>query len=82
MGAFFSGDSLRIRREKLGLNALQLAELARCPVETVLRAEFGMQVPMEDEVRARLAAAYGMAVKEYVDLAFDEAERYAFRQSL
>lgn len=69
--------SLRARREALGLTALDMAGLAGCPVEIVLRAEYGMHVPHDRHVLARLSAAYGLAGDAYVRLALDAAERLA-----
>jgi transcriptional regulator with XRE-family HTH domain len=68
--------SLRIVREAMGLTPLDLAARVGCPVEVVLRAEFGLALPRE-EVRARLAAAYRLALEDYVRLALEEAERLA-----
>ena len=73
-------DTLRSVREELGLNAVQLAERADVPVEVVLRAEFGEAVPRGDDIRERLAAAYGLEVRSYLDLALDAAERNADRR--
>ncbi len=67
-------DSLRARREALGLTALEMAGLSGCPVEVVLRAEFGLEVPREAAV-ARLARAYCVAPDEYLRRALDAAER-------
>jgi hypothetical protein len=67
---------LRALREALGATALQLADEAACPVEILLRAEFGLSLP-KGEQRARLAAAYHLAVEDYVRLALEEAERAA-----
>lgn len=72
-------DSLRVRREALGFTALEVAALADCPVEVVLRAEFGLQVPHDDVVLRRLAAAYCVAKGTYLRLALDAAEQDAFR---
>lgn len=69
--------SLRARREALGLTALDMAGLSGCPVEVVLRAEFGVHVPHEAFALARLAAAYGLAGDEYLRLALDAAERHS-----
>lgn len=69
--------SLRARREVLGLTALDMAGLSGCPVEVILRAEYGIQVPHDRLVLARLASAYGIAGDEYVRLALDAAERLA-----
>jgi transcriptional regulator with XRE-family HTH domain len=69
--------SLQARREALGLTALEMSRLAGCAVEVVLRAEFGMHVPHERGVLARLAAAYGLAADKYLRLALDAAERLA-----
>jgi hypothetical protein len=60
----------------MGATPFDLAEEARCPVEVLLRAEFGISLPSEDH-RRRLAAAYRLAVSDYVRLALDEAERDA-----
>ena len=68
-------DSLRARREALNLTATQMAAKAGCPVETVLKAEFGVQVPHERRLIARLAGAYGMSGETYARLALDAAER-------
>jgi hypothetical protein len=67
--------SLRARREAMGLTALETAALAGCPVEVVLRAEFGVHVPHDPPTVARLAAAYGLAGDDYLRLALDAADR-------
>jgi len=67
--------SLRARREALGVTALEMAGLAGCTVDTVLRAEFGVQVPIDPSLLARLAAAYGFAGDVYLRLALDAAEQ-------
>ena len=67
--------SLRSVREEMRLTAADLAERADCPVEVVLRAEFGMSVPVGDELRVRLAGAYELDPREYLSLALDAAER-------
>lgn len=67
--------SLRARREAMSLTALEVAMLARCPVEVVLRAEFGMHVPHDRHLLARLASAYRIGVDAYLRLALDAAER-------
>lgn len=71
--------SLRALREGMGVTAPELADAAGCPVEVVLRAEFGMAVPVDDDLRARLAAAYKLTAQAYLRLALDEAERCAAR---
>ncbi|MCK6458261.1 MAG: helix-turn-helix domain-containing protein [Planctomycetes bacterium] len=70
------GRSLRALRESMGATALELADRAGCPVEILLRAEFGLSLPAGAE-RHRLAAAYRVPVEDYVRLALDEAERAA-----
>ncbi|MCK6459923.1 MAG: helix-turn-helix transcriptional regulator [Planctomycetes bacterium] len=67
-------DSLRRRREALGLTALEMAALAGCAVEVVLRAEFGLEVPRPPAL-ARLARAYCTTPDEYLRHALDAAER-------
>jgi hypothetical protein len=67
---------LRALREAMGATALDLAGEARCPVEVLLRAEFGLSLPIGD-ARRRLAAAYRLAVEDYVRLALEAAERAA-----
>jgi transcriptional regulator with XRE-family HTH domain len=74
-------ETLRSRREGLGLNAVQMADLAGVPVQVVLRAEFGDSLPQGEDVRARLAGAYGLEVRAYVELALEAAERQADRGS-
>jgi transcriptional regulator with XRE-family HTH domain len=69
-------DSLRARREALGLTALEVAGMAGCAVEIVLRAEFGVEVPRGGTL-ARLAVAYCVAPDSYLRLALDAAERLA-----
>jgi hypothetical protein len=71
-------DALNVKREALGLTALELAALADCPVELVLRAEFGLEVP-RDGVVSRLAAAYCLHPDVYLRLALEAAERHASR---
>ena len=73
-------DTLRSLREGLGLNAVELAEIAAVPVEVVLRAEFGESLPPGDDVRSRLAEAYGIEPRAYIDLALDAAARNADRR--
>jgi hypothetical protein len=58
----------------MSLTALDMAGLAGCPVEVVLRAEFGIFVPQDRHVLGRLASAYGLAGDEYLRLALDAAE--------
>lgn len=60
----------------MGASPFDLAAEASCPVEVLLRAEFGIAVPRADQ-RRRLAAAYRLPVADYVRLALDEAERAA-----
>lgn len=74
--------TLRGRRKRLGLTALQVADRAACPVETLLRAEFGMAVPVDRGIRARLAAAYGLEPMDYLRLALDAAERSVTRDAI
>jgi transcriptional regulator with XRE-family HTH domain len=69
-----AGRGLRRLREATGLNALQLAARVGCPVGTIVRAEMGLQVPVLPGERARLAAAYGVTVEEFVRLALDAAD--------
>jgi hypothetical protein len=70
------GRSLRALREAIGATALELADKAACPVEILLRAEFGLSLPHGDD-RRRLAAAYRLQVDDYLRLALEEAERAA-----
>lgn len=60
----------------MGVTSLEMAVAAACPVEVLLRAEFGIALPRED-YRRRLAAAYRLLLDDYVRLALDEAERAA-----
>lgn len=60
----------------MGASPFDLAAEAACPVEVLLRAEFGIALPRQDQ-RRRLAAAYRLPVGDYVRLALDEAERAA-----
>ena len=60
----------------MGVTPFDLAREAQCPVEVLLRAEFGIAVP-RDDVRRRLAAAYRLPPAEYLRLALEEAERAA-----
>jgi hypothetical protein len=64
-----------MRREAMGLTALEMAGLAGCRVEVVLRAEFGMHVPFERTLLVRLSRAYCVGVDTYLRLALDAAER-------
>lgn len=73
--------TLRTVRLERGLNPLQIAAQAECPVDTVVHAEFGTRVPIDAALRRRLAEAYGIPVKRFLDLAFDAADRWAARQS-
>ena len=66
--------SLRDIREAMGLTATQLADVADCPVEVLLRAEFGVTLPVGEAVRGRLAHAYRLNRREYLRLALDAAE--------
>ena len=70
-------DSLQARREALGLNALQFAERAGCPVDTVVRVELGLRVPHAEDERTRLAAAYRLPPADFLRLALDAADRRA-----
>ena len=74
-----AGQGLRRRRESIGLNALELAARVGCPVGTVVRAEMGLQVPVSEWERSRLAAAYGVTVDDFVRLALDAAEDHERR---
>lgn len=74
--------TLRGRRKRLGLTALQVADRAACPVEVVLRAEFGMAVPLDRGTRVRLAAAYQLQPMDYLRLALDAAERAVTRDAI
>ena len=74
--------TLRGWRKRLGLTALQLADRAACPVEILLRAEFGMAVPVDRGIRARLAAAYELDPMDYLRLALDAAERSVTRDAI
>ena len=56
-----SAFTLRDRRESLGLSLLDLARAAGCSAETVLHAEFGMDLPRDLVVRDRLADAYRLS---------------------
>jgi transcriptional regulator with XRE-family HTH domain len=67
---------LRAVREAFGRTALELAAVADCPVEVLLRAEFGIALPRRED-RMRLAAAYGLEPDAYLRLALDDAERAA-----
>ena len=69
--------SLRMRREAMGLTALEMAGLAGCAVEVILRAEFGVQVPHDRHVLDQLAGAYCVPADTYLRLALDAAERLA-----
>jgi transcriptional regulator with XRE-family HTH domain len=69
------GDSLRAKREALGVTPLQMAASAGCPVEVVLRAEFGTHVPHDRRLLTRLAESYGVSDETYVRMALDAAER-------
>jgi hypothetical protein len=66
--------TLRARREALGLNAIEVARRAGCPVEVVLRAEFGLCVPVGEALRRRLALCYDLGPMEYVRMALDAAD--------
>jgi transcriptional regulator with XRE-family HTH domain len=66
--------SLRARREALGLTALDVAGIAGCSVEVVLRAEFGIEVPREPVV-PQIAAAYCLGGEAYLRLALEAAEQ-------
>ncbi|MEM8886305.1 MAG: helix-turn-helix transcriptional regulator [Planctomycetota bacterium] len=71
--------SLRWLRECRGLNALELAEETGCAVGTIVRAEMGLQVPIDQVERTRLAAAYGLEPEEFVRLALDAADAHERR---
>jgi len=72
---------LRSRREELGVTALQMAQDVGCSVQTVLNAEFGIEVPSGDDLRSRLARAYDLSPREYIELALDAAEGFALREA-
>jgi hypothetical protein len=71
-----AASSLCAVREALELTPFEMAAHAGCPVDTVLRAEFGLALPAR-EYRLRLAAAYGLRLDQYLRLALDAAERSA-----
>ena len=68
------GRGLRRLRESTGLNALEWASRAGCPVGMVVRAEMGLQIPARGTEREKLAAAYGVSVDDFVRLALDAAD--------
>ena len=70
---------LRERRESLGLTLLDLARTARCSAETVLHAEFGMELPRDLRLRGRLADAYSLSRNRYDRLVVDAARRFRER---
>jgi transcriptional regulator with XRE-family HTH domain len=70
---------LRERRESLGLTLLDLARTARCPAETVLHAEFGMELPRDLRLRGRLAEAYSLSRQHYDRMVVDAARRFRDR---
>ena len=67
---------LRALREAHGLNALEWATRVGCSVGTVVRAEMGLQVPRRPADRARMAAAYGLSIRDFVRMALDAAEQH------
>lgn len=72
---------LRSRREELGITALQMAHVVGCTVQTVLNAEFGVEVPSGEDLRTRLAGAYRLSPREYLELALDAAEGFAHSEA-
>jgi transcriptional regulator with XRE-family HTH domain len=68
---------LRSLREELGMTALQMAQAIGCSVQTVLNAEFGVELPKGEELRVRLAGAYRLSPRQYIELALDAAEGFA-----
>lgn len=72
---------LRTRREELGLTPLELADIAKCSVEIVLHAEFGIDVPSGEDLQRRLAEAYRLEPREYLRMAFDAADGFAEREA-
>jgi transcriptional regulator with XRE-family HTH domain len=68
---------LRSRREELGVTALQMAQAIGCSVQTVLNAEFGVELPKGEDLRDRLARAYQLTPREYIELALDAAEAFS-----
>ena len=70
---------LRALREASGLNAIQWATHVGCTVGTVVRAEMGLQIPRQPSDRARLAAAYGLSIREFVRFALDAADDHERR---
>ena len=71
--------ALRERRESLGLTLLDLARSARCPAETVLHAEFGMELPRDLRLRGRLADGYSLTRNRYDQLVVEAARRFRDR---
>jgi transcriptional regulator with XRE-family HTH domain len=67
---------LRDRRESLGLSLLDLARAAHCSAETVVHAEFGMELPRDLRLRGRLAAAYRMSRTQYGQLVVQAARHF------
>ena len=70
---------LRALREASGLNAIEWAMRVGCPVGTVVRAEMGLQVPRKSGDRARMAAAYGLSIREFLRMALDAADDHERR---
>ena len=70
---------LRALREASGLNAIEWATRVGCSVGTVVRAEMGLQVPRRPDVRERLAAAYGISIRQFLRMALDAAEDHERR---
>ena len=58
---------------------MELADRVGCPVGMVVRAEMGLQLPKSALDRERLAAAYGLRLKEFVRLALDAADAFEGR---
>jgi len=70
---------LRARREALGLSVLQVASEARCPAETVVHTELGLEFPVDAEVESRLAHAYRLDPGRFHRLALHAEALFAKR---
>ncbi|MEM8883991.1 MAG: hypothetical protein AAGD14_07985 [Planctomycetota bacterium] len=70
---------LRSRRESMGLSLLELAREAKCSAETVLHAEFGMELPRDIKLRDRLAVAYRLTRTRYDRMVVKAARNFRER---
>ena len=66
--------TLRQCRKVQGLTLDHVAVRARCSVEVVRDLEAGVRIAPDEELRTRLAHAYGLSLREFMSLALDAAD--------